>query len=320
MSAAVRVILLLACAWSVSPNAHAGSVSGAAVFPEGPAAGAVVVMIPDPAPKPPPKPVSATIVQKDLRFSPRLTVVSFGGTLRFENHDNEMHNVQSATKTNRFDVGAHLPAAIKEVALNNPGGLVLRCKIHPEMKAYVFVSPSPIFATTDRSGSFRIGEVPGGRYRAEVWHPRLSRKEMEAAQREVEIGEGETRVTFDLRPGAPPEADLVELSDDDFGRTVAEIRAALDEVGERWAGGSKTAALMRMLTTHSRLYGESGFRAAVAVKLGETEAKDYDERFEGLAKAVQKVNPSTQEIEKWKREAAALLDRLQAAARRLADR
>jgi hypothetical protein len=38
------------------------------------------------------------------------------------------------------------------------------------MSAYVIVSPTPYFAVTDKSGEFKIENVPDGAYTVTVWH------------------------------------------------------------------------------------------------------------------------------------------------------
>jgi len=38
------------------------------------------------------------------------------------------------------------------------------------MSGYIVVSPSPYFAETDASGSYKIDNVPDGSYTATAWH------------------------------------------------------------------------------------------------------------------------------------------------------
>lgn len=39
------------------------------------------------------------------------------------------------------------------------------------MRAYLFVDDHPYYARSDRSGAFRMGQVPPGRYKIACWHP-----------------------------------------------------------------------------------------------------------------------------------------------------
>jgi hypothetical protein len=38
------------------------------------------------------------------------------------------------------------------------------------MSAYVIVTPTPYFATTDKSGEYKIENVPDGSYTVSAWH------------------------------------------------------------------------------------------------------------------------------------------------------
>jgi len=42
--------------------------------------------------------------------------------------------------------------------------------VHPDMSAYIVVSPSPYFAKTDSAGNYEIKGVPDGAYTVTVWH------------------------------------------------------------------------------------------------------------------------------------------------------
>ena len=44
------------------------------------------------------------------------------------------------------------------------------CNVHPEMSGYVIVTPTPFYAETDASGSFKISNVPDGSYTVTAWH------------------------------------------------------------------------------------------------------------------------------------------------------
>jgi hypothetical protein len=44
------------------------------------------------------------------------------------------------------------------------------CNVHPDMSGYLVVSPTPYFATTDKSGAYKIGNVPDGTYTVTAWN------------------------------------------------------------------------------------------------------------------------------------------------------
>ncbi|MBZ5572605.1 MAG: carboxypeptidase regulatory-like domain-containing protein [Acidobacteriia bacterium] len=53
---------------------------------------------------------------------------------------------------------------------DSPGAVPLLCNVHPEMAGYVVVSPTPYFAVTDKSGQYKIENVPDGTYSVVAWH------------------------------------------------------------------------------------------------------------------------------------------------------
>ena len=46
----------------------------------------------------------------------------------------------------------------------------LLCNVHPEMSGYVVVVPTPYFAESDKSGNYKIENVPDGSYTVTAWH------------------------------------------------------------------------------------------------------------------------------------------------------
>lgn len=51
--------------------------------------------------------------------------------------------------------------------------LEITCDVHPWAKAWILVLDHPYFATSERSGTFAIDDVPPGTYRLKAWHPLL---------------------------------------------------------------------------------------------------------------------------------------------------
>jgi hypothetical protein len=51
---------------------------------------------------------------------------------------------------------------------DNPGAVPLLCNVHPEMSGYIVVAP--YFATSDKSGNYKIDNVPDGSYTVTAWH------------------------------------------------------------------------------------------------------------------------------------------------------
>lgn len=139
---------------------------------------------------PPEEPVA--MVQRDERFVPHVLPVLSGTTVSFPNHDPYYHNVFSIVGGDRFDLGRYAGGESGRQTLVEPGVVVVRCEIHPRMKAFVLVVDNPYFASPDATGAFEIGELPPGTYTLTAWHPTRGER-----QQTVTVPEGgEARVTF----------------------------------------------------------------------------------------------------------------------------
>lgn len=158
--------------------AHGGprqaSVEGVLTSPADPTGGAVVFLVPlDPA-APPPVLDSVVVDQLNLRFEPRVTVVTPGTRVSFRNSDPTGHNVFSPPTIGAdFDMGTYARGDERSHLFSEPGAYLIFCHVHPEMVAYVVAVPTAWFAVTDDAGRFRIAAVPAGRYTLRVWHRRL---------------------------------------------------------------------------------------------------------------------------------------------------
>jgi plastocyanin len=114
------------------------------------------------------------IDQKGLMFSPHITVVQEGTTVDFLNSDSVAHNVfwtsVGGNKKLTHNLGTWPKGEKRSFKFDNPGAVPLLCNVHPEMAGYIVVSPTPYFATTDKSGEYKIENVPDGSYTVTAWH------------------------------------------------------------------------------------------------------------------------------------------------------
>lgn len=139
-----------------------------------PVADAVASLTPlDRAPTviPPRNPVVITQLKEE--FAPYVTVVPVGARVHFPNGDKVQHHVFSLSKTKSFDLGLYHGEPKELVTFDQPGVVSLGCNIHDWMSAYVVVLATPHFAKSDTTGLAPIADLPPGRYRLEVWHPRI---------------------------------------------------------------------------------------------------------------------------------------------------
>lgn len=114
----------------------------------------------------------ADITTENRIFSPHITVVTAGSTVRFPNRDGFNHNVFSLTEGNQFDLGLYERGEGKTATFANTGVVNVFCNVHSTMSAIVVVRNTPWFAQPSVDGSFTIGNVPPGEYVLHLWHER----------------------------------------------------------------------------------------------------------------------------------------------------
>jgi plastocyanin len=137
---------------------------------------AVVSLVALDSPALPPAAISpgshVEISQQGQEFSPYVTAVAVGTAVMFPNNDTLQHHVYSLSKPKRFEFARYAPGTKESIVFDQPGVVILGCNIHDWMLAYLVVLSTPSFAKSDATGRVAL-EAPAGRYRLEVWHPRL---------------------------------------------------------------------------------------------------------------------------------------------------
>ncbi len=142
----------------------------------------------------------AKISQIKQEYSPYVTAVRTGTPVEFPNLDTIQHHIYSVSKPKRFEIPLYEPGRSEVVTFDQPGLVVIGCNIHDWMSAYVLVLDTPWFSKTTADGRVRFVDLAPGRYRLELWHPRVSKP----LSREVTLGTTNgaepLRLTLTLRP------------------------------------------------------------------------------------------------------------------------
>jgi plastocyanin len=167
------ILLVVAAVIGITVAASAGTISGKVSG----VAGESVVYVDTVAGKTFPAPAEHVVIdQKGLLFQPHIVVVLAGTTVDFLNSDKVAHNVfwpsvqQSGKKLPGKNMGTWPQGEKRPFKFDQPGVAALLCNVHPEMSGYVVVSPTPYYATTDKSGNYKIDNVPDGQYNVAAWH------------------------------------------------------------------------------------------------------------------------------------------------------
>ena len=134
--------------------------------------------------------------QHGLMFVPHILVVQQGTTVDFQNSDSVAHNVfWSQVGTNKklgHNLGTWPQGQKRSFKFDDAGAVPLFCNVHPDMAGYIVVSPTPYFAETDKSGDYKIENVPDGAYTVTAWN-----EAMKPHSSQVTVS-GDTKADFTL--------------------------------------------------------------------------------------------------------------------------
>jgi plastocyanin len=133
------------------------------------------------APDAPAPATTVEISQQDCMYTPRVTTAVVGQKIVARNGDPILHNVHTYLDASTlFNKGMpNEKAAPIEYVAAEPGLIKWKCDVHPWMRGYTGVSRSGLQAVTGADGTFRIADVPAGRYTLEAWHEKYGPKSVE---------------------------------------------------------------------------------------------------------------------------------------------
>jgi plastocyanin len=198
--------LAAAALWLLAGLSAAGGAAAATLVvnvrtPDGHALpGAVITVRPLDGPGRRPAPVRAVMDQVDRAFRPDLLVIPVGSTVEFPNSDSVSHQIYSFSPAKRFQLPLYRGKPYPPVHFDQPGVVTLGCNIHDQMLAYLMVTDASWYGRTNEAGAWST-DLPHGRYRIELWHPRLREGEHDL-ERELTVGEAD-RAEFIVQLGKP---------------------------------------------------------------------------------------------------------------------
>jgi plastocyanin len=134
--------------------------------------------------------------QRGMQFRPAVLPVRVGTAVAFPNGDDFYHNVFSYSKPKRFDLGRYRKEDKPALQVfDKPGIVKLYCEIHQHMRGVIVVLDTPYFTRTHTNGTYRLADLPAGKYTLKAWAD-----EQRAAEKPVELVAGKTlHVDFDLK-------------------------------------------------------------------------------------------------------------------------
>jgi len=139
----------------------------------------------------------AIMDQKNCEYVPQIMAIQTNQKLLVKNSDATMHNVhlnptaRSNESANPGKVNAAQPANAPDLVYTFPAPenfMKFECDVHPWMFAWVTVVDHPYFDVTGSNGTFRIKDVPPGKYTLTAMHRKAAPKGID---KEIEVKEEE---------------------------------------------------------------------------------------------------------------------------------
>ena len=129
--------------------------------------------------------------QKGCEYTPSIFAVQTGQKIIVKNSDPVLHNVHDvpgAGSENKEKNEAQLPNGPDlTFSFSHPENfLKFKCDVHQWMFAWVSIFDHPYFAVSGKDGTFKIANVPPGKYKIQAAHRKAG-----TVTNEIEVKEGE---------------------------------------------------------------------------------------------------------------------------------
>jgi len=139
----------------------------------------------------------ATLDQKGCEYVPAILAVQTGQKISVKNSDPVLHNVHTQPAVAGNDEKNQAQAAGAgdlTFAFNKPESfLKFKCDVHPWMFAWASVFDHPYFAVSGKDGTFKIANVPPGKYKLQAAHRKAG-----TVTQDIEVKDGGTKADLVL--------------------------------------------------------------------------------------------------------------------------
>lgn len=133
--------------------------------------------------------------QNGCEYHPHVLAFPAGTTVEVINPDGILHNVHSYSKANTpFNMAQPKFKKTLDVKVEKPEAVEVKCDVHGWMHGWLVATESPYVAVTDKSGSFKLENVPAGSYTVEVWHEKLGKSTQKVTVKAKE----DAKVSFEV--------------------------------------------------------------------------------------------------------------------------
>lgn len=133
----------------------------------------------------------AELDQKGCEYTPQILAVQTGQKIVVKNSDPVLHNIHDLPNPDSGNPEknvAQMPGGPElTFTFDKPEDfLKFKCDVHPWMFAWVSIFDHPYFAISGKDGTFKISNVPAGKYTLKAVHRKAG-----VVTQEVEVKEGE---------------------------------------------------------------------------------------------------------------------------------
>lgn len=123
------------------------------------------------------EPRKFTLDQKGCEFHPHVLAFPAGSSVDVLNPDGILHNFHAYSKVNSpVNIAQPKFKKVITVKFDNPEAFNVRCDVHGWMSGWFFVAGNPYITVTDKTGAFKLTDVPPGSYTLDVWHETLGKQ------------------------------------------------------------------------------------------------------------------------------------------------
>lgn len=142
------------------------------------------------------------LTQKGCMYDPHVIALMVGQPLQVVNDDPVLHNIHVVARDNRsWNRSETAGMDPFEETFSQPElAVVIKCNVHPWMRAFAFIFNHPYYDVTAKTGTFELKNLPPGTYTIEAWQEKYG-----AQDQTVTIGPKESKaISFTYKAAASP--------------------------------------------------------------------------------------------------------------------
>jgi hypothetical protein len=122
------------------------------------------------------------LVQKGCQYIPHTLTFQVNQALEITNEDQTSHNIHPLPRINR-EWNKSQPAGSPPISekYDKPEFILVKCNVHAWMRGYFAVMKNSHYAITGSDGSFKLPNLPPGKYTITAWHESYGEQSQDVA-------------------------------------------------------------------------------------------------------------------------------------------